>query len=35
VGEHTEEVLREVLRLSPAAITELRASGALGAPAGA
>jgi crotonobetainyl-CoA:carnitine CoA-transferase CaiB-like acyl-CoA transferase len=35
VGQHTDEVLREVLRLSPAAITELRASGALGAPAGA
>ena len=32
-GQHTDDVLRDVLELSPAAITELRASGALGAPA--
>jgi crotonobetainyl-CoA:carnitine CoA-transferase CaiB-like acyl-CoA transferase len=31
VGQHTDEVLREVLGLSPAVIAELRASGALGA----
>jgi formyl-CoA transferase len=31
LGQHTDEVLREVLELSPAAIAELRASGALGA----
>jgi crotonobetainyl-CoA:carnitine CoA-transferase CaiB-like acyl-CoA transferase len=33
LGQHTDDVLRDVLELSPAAITELRASGALGAPA--
>jgi crotonobetainyl-CoA:carnitine CoA-transferase CaiB-like acyl-CoA transferase len=33
LGEHTEEILRDVLELSPAAIRELRASGALGAAA--
>jgi crotonobetainyl-CoA:carnitine CoA-transferase CaiB-like acyl-CoA transferase len=33
LGQHTDEVLREALGLSPAAIAELRASGALGAPA--
>ena len=32
VGQHTDEVLRDMLGLSPAAIVELRASGALGAP---
>ena len=35
LGQHTDEVLREVLQLSPAAIAELRASGALGAPGAA
>ena len=33
VGQHTEEILRDVLDLSPAAIQDLRASGALGAAA--
>ena len=32
VGQHTDEVLRDMLGLSPSAIVELRASGALGAP---
>ena len=35
LGQHTDEVLRELLGLSPEAIAELRASGALGAPAAA
>jgi crotonobetainyl-CoA:carnitine CoA-transferase CaiB-like acyl-CoA transferase len=30
LGQHTEEVLAELLDLGPAAIDELRASGALG-----
>jgi crotonobetainyl-CoA:carnitine CoA-transferase CaiB-like acyl-CoA transferase len=30
LGQHTDEVLRDVLGLSPSAIAELRASGALG-----
>ena len=33
LGQHTDEVLRDVLELSPAAIQDLRASGALGAAA--
>ena len=33
LGQHTDEVLQDVLQLSPAAIRELRASGALGAAA--
>ncbi len=33
VGQHTDEILRDVLDLSPAAIQDLRASGALGAAA--
>jgi crotonobetainyl-CoA:carnitine CoA-transferase CaiB-like acyl-CoA transferase len=33
LGQHTDEILRDVLDLSPAAIQELRASGALGAAA--
>jgi CoA:oxalate CoA-transferase len=35
LGQHTDEVLREALGFSPAAIAELRASGALGAPVAA
>jgi crotonobetainyl-CoA:carnitine CoA-transferase CaiB-like acyl-CoA transferase len=35
LGEHTDEVLREALGFSAAAIAELRASGALGAPVAA
>jgi glutaryl-CoA transferase len=35
LGQHTDEVLREVLGLSPTAIAELRAAGALGAPSAA
>jgi crotonobetainyl-CoA:carnitine CoA-transferase CaiB-like acyl-CoA transferase len=33
LGQHTEEILRDILQLSPSAIQELRASGALGAAA--
>ena len=35
LGEHTDEILGETLGFSPAAISELRASGALGAPVAA
>jgi crotonobetainyl-CoA:carnitine CoA-transferase CaiB-like acyl-CoA transferase len=35
LGQHTDEVLREVLGLSPVAIAELHASGALGPPVAA
>jgi len=35
LGEHTDEVLREALGYSAAAIADLRASGALGAPVAA
>ena len=31
LGEHTEEILRDVLRFDPQTITEIKASGALGA----
>jgi crotonobetainyl-CoA:carnitine CoA-transferase CaiB-like acyl-CoA transferase len=31
LGQHTEEILRELLRYTPARVAELRASGALGA----
>jgi formyl-CoA transferase len=32
LGEHTAEILRDVLRFDPARIAEIEASGAIGAP---
>ena len=33
LGEHTAEILREVLKFEPARIAEIEASGAIGVPA--
>jgi len=33
LGEHTTEILRDVLRFDPARIAEIEASGAIGVPA--
>jgi len=33
LGEHTTEILRDVLRFDPSRIAEIEASGAIGAPA--
>jgi formyl-CoA transferase len=32
LGEHTEQILRDVLQLDDAKLAEIRASGAIGAP---